>query len=107
MPMPLISVWPVSLSTFQVNVGSSLRNSVSVFSSLSLSDKDKLEKTLTLLRKEDPTFTWKVDKETGQTLMSGMGMLHLEIKQHRMERDFHLKIRVGKPRVSYRETLRR
>src|SRR6185312_9094176 len=52
------------------------------------------------------TFTWKVDKETGQTLMSGMGMLHLEIKQHRMERDFRLKIRVGQPRVSYRETLR-
>jgi elongation factor G len=48
-----------------------------------------------------------VDKETGQTLMSGMGMLHLEIKQHRMERDFNLKVRVGKPRVSYRETLRR
>jgi elongation factor G len=72
----------------------------------SSADKDKLEKTLTLLRKEDPTFTWKVDKETGQTLMSGMGMLHLEIKQHRMERDFHLKVRVGQPRVSYRETLR-
>ena len=73
----------------------------------SSADKDKLEKTLTLLRKEDPTFTWKVDKETGQTLMSGMGMLHLEIKQHRMERDFNLRVRVGKPRVSYRETLRR
>ena len=38
--------------------------------------------------------------------MNGMGMLHLEIKQHRMERDFRLKVRVGKPRVSYRETLR-
>ena len=38
--------------------------------------------------------------------MNGMGMLHLEIKQHRMERDFKLKVRVGKPRVSYRETLR-
>jgi elongation factor G len=47
-----------------------------------------------------------VDKETGQTLMSGMGTLHLEIKQHRMERDFNLTVRVGKPRVSYRETLR-
>ena len=38
--------------------------------------------------------------------MNGMGMLHLEVKQHRMERDFRLKVRVGKPRVSYRETLR-
>ncbi|HKB36216.1 MAG TPA: elongation factor G, partial [Gemmataceae bacterium] len=52
-------------------------------------------------------FVWKTDPETGQTLMSGMGMLHLEIKQHRMERDFRLRVRVGKPRVSYRETLRK
>src|SRR5207302_8681351 len=72
----------------------------------SSADKDKMEKTLTLLRKEDPTFIWKTDKDTGQTLMSGMGMLHLEIKRHRMERDFRLKVRVGKPRVSYRETIR-
>ncbi len=72
----------------------------------SSADKDKLEKILNLLRREDPTFTWKVDRDTGQTLMSGMGMLHLEIKQHRMERDFRLKIRVGKPRVSYRETIK-
>jgi elongation factor G len=72
----------------------------------SSADKDKLTATLNLLKKEDPTFTWSIDKDTGQTLMNGMGMLHLEIKQHRMERDFHLKVRVGKPRVSYRETLR-
>jgi len=69
-------------------------------------DKDKLVATLDLLQREDPTFHVKVDKDTGQTLMSGMGMLHLEVKQHRMERDFHLKVRVGQPRVSYRETLR-
>jgi elongation factor G len=69
-------------------------------------DKKKLEDTLNLLAREDPTFTWGVDKDTGQTLMNGMGMLHLEIKQHRMERDFKLHVRVGKPRVSYRETLR-
>jgi elongation factor G len=73
----------------------------------SSADKDKLLATLEMLRREDPTFTWKVDKDTGQTLMSGMGMLHLEIKQHRMERDFRLKVRVGQPRVSYRETLRK
>jgi elongation factor G len=72
----------------------------------SSADKKKLEDTLNLLAKEDPTFTWGVDKDTGQTLMNGMGMLHLEIKQHRMERDFKLHVRVGKPRVSYRETLR-
>ncbi len=68
-------------------------------------DKDKLADVLSILRREDPTFIVSQDKDTGQTLMSGMGMLHLEIKQHRMERDFRLKIRVGKPRVSYRETI--
>jgi elongation factor G len=73
----------------------------------SSADKQKLIDTLDLLKKEDPTFTWHVDKETGQTLMSGMGMLHLEIKQHRLERDFNLKVRIGKPHVSYRETLRK
>jgi elongation factor G len=73
----------------------------------SSADKQKLLDTLTLLRREDPTFDWRIDAETGQTVMSGMGMLHLEIKQNRMERDFRLRIRVGKPRVSYRETLRR
>src|SRR5262249_2201109 len=73
----------------------------------SSADRDKLMDTLEKLRREDPTFTWKTDKDTGQTLMNGMGMLHLEIKRHRMERDFRLRIRVGKPRVSFRETLRK
>jgi elongation factor G len=73
----------------------------------SSADKDTLTARLNLLQKEDPTFTWRADKDTGQTLMSGMGMLHLEIKQHRLERDFNLRIRVGQPRVSFRETLRR
>jgi elongation factor G len=73
----------------------------------SSADKDKLAETLDRLRREDPTFTWRVDPDTGQTLMNGMGLLHLEVKQHRMERDFRLKVRVGQPRVSYRETLRR
>lgn len=72
----------------------------------SSADKQKLIDVLTLLGKEDPTFRWKTDAETGQTLMSGMGMLHLEVKRHRMERDFRLKPRVGKPRVSYRETMK-
>src|SRR5262249_55447546 len=71
----------------------------------SSADRQRLTDTLNLLKREDPTFDWKVDPETGQTLMNGMGLLHLEIKEHRMERDFRLKVRVGKPRVSYRETL--
>jgi elongation factor G len=70
-------------------------------------DKDKLVTTLNLLKREDPTFDWRVDPDTGQTLMSGMGVLHLEIKQHRLERDFRLRVRVGKPLVSFRETLRK
>src|SRR5262249_17563740 len=72
----------------------------------SSADKQKLTDTLNLLKREDPTFEWKVEAETGQTLMSGMGLLHLEIKQHRMERDFRLKGGVGKPRVSYREPVK-
>jgi len=72
----------------------------------SAADKDKLLDTLKKLEREDPTFVSKHDKETGQLLMSGMGTLHLEVKRHRMERDFRLKVRVGKPRVSYRETLK-
>jgi elongation factor G len=69
-------------------------------------DKDKLSQSLEVLQLEDPTFKVKVDKDAGQTLMSGMGTLHLEVKRHRLERDFKLKVRVGKPRVSYREMLR-
>ncbi len=73
----------------------------------SSADKDKLTDALDRLKREDPTFTWRIDPETGQQLMSGMGVLHLEVKRHRLERDFRLKVRVSKPRVSYRETLRR
>jgi elongation factor G len=73
----------------------------------SSADKDKLTDALDRLKREDPTFTWRIDADTGQQLMSGMGVLHLEVKRHRLERDFRLKVRVSKPRVSYRETLRR
>jgi elongation factor G len=72
----------------------------------SSADKKKLTDTLDIMKKEVPTFTWGLDKETGQTLMSGMGTLHLQIKQHRMMRDFRLKVRIGKQRVSYRETVK-
>jgi elongation factor G len=69
-------------------------------------DKDKLANALGMLQLEDPTFKVAESKDTGQTLMSGMGTLHLEVKKHRLERDFKLKVRVGKPRVSYREKLK-
>jgi elongation factor G len=72
----------------------------------SSADKDKLAQALEVLQLEDPTFKVRADKDTGQTLMTGMGTLHLEVKRHRLERDFKLKVRVGKPRVSYREMLR-
>ena len=70
-------------------------------------DRKKLGDTLQLLQREDPTFSWHVDPETGQTLISGMGELHLEIIKNRMLREFRLNVRVHKPRVSYRETIRK
>lgn len=73
----------------------------------SSADKDKLTDSLDRLKREDPTFSWRVDADTGQMLMSGMGILHLDVKKHRLERDFRLKVRVSKPRVSYRETLKK
>jgi len=73
----------------------------------SSADRKKLLDTLNRLRREDPTFLFKENPETGSLEMSGMGTLHLEVKRHRMERDFRLKVRVGQPLVSYRETLRR
>jgi elongation factor G len=74
---------------------------------VSSSDKGKLGETLASLAREDPTFTFRVNEETGQTLISGMGELHLEVLKNRMIRDFRLKVHVGRPRVSYRETIKR
>lgn len=68
-------------------------------------DKKKLSEALDMLRKQDPTFTASENEETGQTLISGMGELHLEVIQHRLERDFKLNVKVHNPRVSYRETV--
>jgi len=73
----------------------------------SSADKNKLADLLKTLSREDPTFEWRYDEETGQTLMNGMGELHLEVKRNRMLNDFGLKVKVGKPRVSYRETIKR
>ncbi len=70
-------------------------------------DKDKLVDALNRLKREDPTFTWRVSPDTGETQMNGMGVLHLEVKKHRLERDFRLKVKVRKPLVSYRETMAR
>jgi len=70
-------------------------------------DQDKLSKALQKLAEEDPTFQVRVDENTGQTLISGMGELHLEILVDRMMREFNVQANVGKPRVSYRETISR
>lgn len=72
----------------------------------STADKKKLSDCLEMLRKQDPTFTANENEETGQTLISGMGELHLEVIQHRLERDFKLNVKVHNPRVSYRETIK-
>lgn len=74
---------------------------------VSSADKGKLADTLAALAREDPTFSYKVNEETGQTIISGMGELHLEIKKHRILRDYKLKVHVGRPRVSYRETIKK
>ena len=68
-------------------------------------DQEKLEKTLAQLRVEDPSFHSFYNSETGQLLISGMGELHLEIIVDRLQREFHVEINVGKPQVSYRETV--
>jgi elongation factor G len=74
---------------------------------VSSADKGKLADTLASLAREDPTFAYKVNEETGQTLISGMGELHMEILKNRMIRDYKLKVHVGRPRVSYRETIKK
>ena len=68
-------------------------------------DKDKLEQVLGRLGLQDPTFAASIDQDSGQTIISGMGELHLEVLKNRMEREFNLQIRVHKPRVTYKETI--
>jgi elongation factor G len=68
-------------------------------------DQDKLGKALKSLSEEDPTFRVRSDEETGQTVISGMGELHLEILVDRMQREFTVEATVGKPQVAYRETI--
>jgi elongation factor G len=70
-------------------------------------DQDKLSDALVKLSDEDPTFTINYNDETGQTVMSGMGELHLEILTERMKREFKIEANIGKPRVAFRETIRK
>jgi elongation factor G len=68
-------------------------------------DQEKLLDSLSKLSEEDPTFRFQENPDTGQTLISGMGELHLEIVLNRLERDFHVTANAGKPQVVYRETV--
>jgi len=70
-------------------------------------DQDKMAEALRRLAEEDPTFQVRVDQETGQTVIAGMGELHLEILVDRMLREFKVQANVGRPRVAYRETITR
>lgn len=70
------------------------------------SDEEKMSEALTRLVKEDPTFKVETNHETGQTIISGMGELHLEIMVDRMKREFGVAAKVGKPQVAYRETVK-
>ncbi len=71
------------------------------------SDQEKLGVAIQRLAEEDPTFRVHTDEETGQTIIAGMGELHLEILIDRMKREFKVEANIGKPQVAYRETLRR
>jgi elongation factor G len=71
------------------------------------SDQEKLGMAIQRLAEEDPTFRVHTDEETGQTIIAGMGELHLEVLIDRMKREFRVEANIGKPQVAYRETLRR
>jgi elongation factor G len=68
-------------------------------------DQDALKEALARLEEEDPTFNVRIDKDTGQTLISGMGELHLDIIIDRLKREFNVQANVGAPQVSYKETI--
>jgi elongation factor G len=69
------------------------------------SDLEKVQTSLGKLVEEDPTFRYRVDEDTGQTIISGMGELHLDVLVHRLGREFNVDLNVGKPQVVYRETI--
>ncbi len=68
-------------------------------------DRDKFHEGLTALQRQDPTLRVATNVETGQTLLSGMGELHLEVMVQRLRDDMNVAVAVGNPRVSYRETV--
>ena len=68
-------------------------------------DRPKLSEAMDILKREDPTFHSRYDHETGQTIISGMGELHLEIIQHKLVRDMKVNVSIGKPRVAYKEAI--
>jgi elongation factor G len=70
-------------------------------------DQDKLGTAIQRLAEEDPTFQVRTDEETGQTIISGMGELHLEVLVERMRREFRVEANIGRPQVAYRETIRK
>jgi elongation factor G len=70
-------------------------------------DQEKLGTAIQRLAEEDPTFQVRTDEETGQTIISGMGELHLEVLVDRMKREFRVEANIGRPQVAYRETVRR
>jgi len=70
-------------------------------------ERKKLSEVLDMMKRQDPTFRAVESEETGQTIISGMGELHLEVIRHRLEREFNLHCRVHRPRVSYKETVAR
>lgn len=74
---------------------------------MSKADQIKLAKGLESLSEEDPTFRVSVNEDTGQTIISGMGELHLEIIVDRLRREFNVEVKVGRPQVAYRETIRK
>ncbi|MGO9393645.1 MAG: elongation factor G [Desulfobaccales bacterium] len=72
---------------------------------LTRDDQEKLEPALARVSEEDPSLSIHTDEDTGQTLLSGMGELHLEVIIHRLQREFHAQVRAGRPQVVYRETI--
>ena len=73
----------------------------------SIADRDKMAEALTKLAQEDPSFQVRTDEESGQTIIAGMGELHLDIIIDRMKREFSVEANIGKPQVAYRETIRK
>ena len=70
-----------------------------------IAEADKVFEALSKLAEEDPTFTIRIDSETGQTIVSGMGQLHIEVLIERMRREYKVEVKLGKPEVAYKETI--